>query len=322
VEGGPAGDRRAGRRAEVVPEASGGAGASDRGAVRSAATEGARLRVPNPPGNVGLVTEREKTRRDAAETTGPGRRRRSPGSATPHPRSPEADPGGARPQARSRRPRPLALTGSRRGRATPAPRPRGGPPLTFRDWVCYAALDRDAVSRPEGGFMSRWSISGGIALLALALGCHHEVEMVPLAERTIYTTDRFYDVQAVSKDGRSWSATAEDPRDDERRVQLGHANERHRPRPLRRALPGRAARLHLRSGRPHPAHRRRRQDVAEAGVERGLPGQGRLQAVAVPLRAVRGRRRQRVAVGDRSILTSTHDGGRTWRLARCRWRPT
>ena len=32
------------------------------------------------------------------------------------------------------------------------------------------------------------------------LGCHHEVEMVPLIERTIYTTDRFYDVQALTKD--------------------------------------------------------------------------------------------------------------------------
>jgi photosystem II stability/assembly factor-like uncharacterized protein len=32
------------------------------------------------------------------------------------------------------------------------------------------------------------------------LGCHHEVEMVPLVERTIYVTDKFYDVQATSKD--------------------------------------------------------------------------------------------------------------------------
>jgi photosystem II stability/assembly factor-like uncharacterized protein len=48
--------------------------------------------------------------------------------------------------------------------------------------------------------MRRSAIPGGILLLALAAGCHHEVEMVPLAERTIYTTDRFYDVQALSKD--------------------------------------------------------------------------------------------------------------------------
>jgi photosystem II stability/assembly factor-like uncharacterized protein len=48
--------------------------------------------------------------------------------------------------------------------------------------------------------MRRWSIPGGLALLAFSLGCHREVEMVPLAERTIYTTDRFYDVHAVTAD--------------------------------------------------------------------------------------------------------------------------
>src|SRR5262245_59148602 len=49
--------------------------------------------------------------------------------------------------------------------------------------------------------MRRSLIAGGLALLgALVIGCHHEVEMVPLAERTIYSTDRFYDVQALSKD--------------------------------------------------------------------------------------------------------------------------
>ena len=49
--------------------------------------------------------------------------------------------------------------------------------------------------------MRRWYIPGGILLGALALGgCHHEVEMTPLIERTIYITDKFYDVQALSKD--------------------------------------------------------------------------------------------------------------------------
>lgn len=39
------------------------------------------------------------------------------------------------------------------------------------------------------------------AVLGLGLlGCHHEVEMTPLIERTIYVTDRFYDVAALSKD--------------------------------------------------------------------------------------------------------------------------
>jgi photosystem II stability/assembly factor-like uncharacterized protein len=48
--------------------------------------------------------------------------------------------------------------------------------------------------------MFRRSIPLGLALLVLVLGCHHEVEMVPLIERTIYVTDKFYDVQATSKD--------------------------------------------------------------------------------------------------------------------------
>ena len=38
----------------------------------------------------------------------------------------------------------------------------------------------------------------GLAFSAMALGCHREPEMIPLAERTIYRTDRFYDVEALS----------------------------------------------------------------------------------------------------------------------------
>src|SRR5437870_13127523 len=48
--------------------------------------------------------------------------------------------------------------------------------------------------------MRRSCIAVLIALLALGVGCHHEVEMVPLIEKTIYITDRFYDVQALSTD--------------------------------------------------------------------------------------------------------------------------
>jgi len=48
--------------------------------------------------------------------------------------------------------------------------------------------------------MRCWSISRSLLLLAFALGCHREVEMLPLLERTIYTTDRFYDIQALSGD--------------------------------------------------------------------------------------------------------------------------
>jgi photosystem II stability/assembly factor-like uncharacterized protein len=48
--------------------------------------------------------------------------------------------------------------------------------------------------------MRRWSVPSGIVFVALALGCHREVEMLPLIERTIYQTDRFFDVQAISRD--------------------------------------------------------------------------------------------------------------------------
>src|SRR5881397_1251493 len=61
------------------------------------------------------------------------------------------------------------------------------------------------VTRPPGpsgsrrrGPMLRRSVPGGLALLVLGLGCHREVEMIPLAERTIYITDRYYDVHALS----------------------------------------------------------------------------------------------------------------------------
>src|SRR5437899_8812458 len=48
--------------------------------------------------------------------------------------------------------------------------------------------------------MRRSCIPVATALLALGLGCHREPEMVPLIEKTIYVTDRFYDVQALSTD--------------------------------------------------------------------------------------------------------------------------
>lgn len=46
--------------------------------------------------------------------------------------------------------------------------------------------------------MLRPLLTLGLALSAMALGCHREVEMIPLTERTIYLTDRFYDVEALS----------------------------------------------------------------------------------------------------------------------------
>src|SRR2546425_164391 len=48
--------------------------------------------------------------------------------------------------------------------------------------------------------MRRSCVPVATALLALGLGCHREPEMVPLIEKAIYITDRFYDVQALSTD--------------------------------------------------------------------------------------------------------------------------
>lgn len=39
-----------------------------------------------------------------------------------------------------------------------------------------------------------------VVLVTVSVACHREPEMIPLIERTIYTTDRFYDVEAVSTD--------------------------------------------------------------------------------------------------------------------------
>jgi len=49
--------------------------------------------------------------------------------------------------------------------------------------------------------MRRWLVTAGIASCVLGMAaCHREVEMIPLIERTIYLTDRFYDVDAISAD--------------------------------------------------------------------------------------------------------------------------
>jgi photosystem II stability/assembly factor-like uncharacterized protein len=48
--------------------------------------------------------------------------------------------------------------------------------------------------------MPRYSTRTAAVLVVGLLGCHHEIEMTPLIERTIYVTDRFYDVAAPTKD--------------------------------------------------------------------------------------------------------------------------
>lgn len=51
------------------------------------------------------------------------------------------------------------------------------------------------------GPIRRGLIAAGAVACALGVaGCHREIEMIPLIERTIYLTDRFYDVEAITKD--------------------------------------------------------------------------------------------------------------------------
>src|SRR4029453_13529106 len=111
----------------------------------------------------------------------PSRRRRRSGSprrATRRPRNREPRRRSSRP-TKPRKPRPIDTL------RTPLLRRARGP------WS----------HGPQGGTcMRRRSIPLGVVLVVLAMGCHREVEMTPLVERTIYPTDRFYDVQAVSKD--------------------------------------------------------------------------------------------------------------------------
>jgi photosystem II stability/assembly factor-like uncharacterized protein len=165
----------------------------------------------------------------------------------------------------------------------------------------------------------RWAASflpGGLAFAAFALGCHREVEMVPLAERTIYVTDRFYDVQALSKDrafvvgygGKILETTD------------GGLNWTQRPSGVETALY--AVRftdpqhgwisgqegliLHTEDGGRAWTKQESNavyEDPREPGVRQRLYLFG-LHALDND---------HAWAVGDRSILTSTTDGGRTWR---------
>ncbi|TMB05230.1 MAG: hypothetical protein E6J57_00210, partial [Deltaproteobacteria bacterium] len=162
--------------------------------------------------------------------------------------------------------------------------------------------------------MRRWIIPGGIALFALALGCHHEVEMVPLAERTIYVTDRFYDVQALTKDrafvvgyggkilettngGRSWEAR---PSGTELALYaVRFADDQHAFISGQDGLI-----LHTADG-----GKSWQQQESNAFFQDKDGSKQPLYLFA--LHALDADHAW--AVGDRSILTSTSDGGKTWR---------
>src|SRR5207247_1053380 len=177
------------------------------------------------------------------------------------------------------------------------------------------ARRRDVVLAPRGrGHMRRWIIPGGIALFALALGCHHEVEMVPLAERTIYVTDRFYDVQALTKDrafvvgyngkilettdgGRSWTAR---PSGTELALYaVRFADDQHAFISGQDGLI-----LHTADG-----GKSWQQQESNAFFQDKDGSKQPLYLFA--LHALDADHAW--AVGDRSILTSTSDGGKTWR---------
>jgi len=162
--------------------------------------------------------------------------------------------------------------------------------------------------------MRRWSIPGGLALLVLALGCHHEIEMVPLAERTIYVTDRFYDVQALSKDhafvvgyggkiletkdgGFSWESRPSGT--DVALYAVGFPDDRHGFISGQDGLI-----LHTDDG---GATWQKQESNAIFQDKDG----SRQSLFLFGLHALDAEHAW--AVGDRSILTSTSDGGRTWR---------
>jgi photosystem II stability/assembly factor-like uncharacterized protein len=160
--------------------------------------------------------------------------------------------------------------------------------------------------------MRRSLLRGALALLAL--GCHREVEMAPLIERTIYTTDRFYDVQALTTDrafvvgyGGKILETVD-----------GGRNWEIRPSGVDTAL------YAVRFTDPQHGWIAGQEGVILHTADGGKSWQpqesnafieerdgGKTPLYLFGLHALDNDRAW--AVGDRSILTSTVDGGKTWR---------
>ena len=162
--------------------------------------------------------------------------------------------------------------------------------------------------------MRRACIPIATALLALGLGCHREVEMVPLIEKTIYITDRFYDVQALSTDrafvvgyggkiiettdgGRSW---AQHPSGVENALYaVRFVDDQHA------WISGQdGVILHTEDGG------KTWQKQESNAIFQDTDG-SKTQLYLFGLHALD--KDHAWAVGDRSILTSTVDGGKTWR---------
>lgn len=161
--------------------------------------------------------------------------------------------------------------------------------------------------------MRRWSVPAGIMLCVMAMGCHREVEMIPLVERTIYLTDRFYDVQALSKDravvvgyggkilntkdgGNNW--TIQPSGTEAALYSVDFVNEQHG------WIVGQDGLVLVTTDggatwKPQESH---------ATFEDSEEGEKRAYLFAID--AIDDK--TAFAVGDRSMLTSTTDGGVTW----------
>ena len=161
--------------------------------------------------------------------------------------------------------------------------------------------------------MRRWFIPGGLTLLVLALGCHREIEMVPLAERTIYTTDRFYDVQALSRDRAfvvGYAGKILETTD-------GGMNWQVRPSGVESALYAACFGDEQHgwiAGQDGVMLRTEDGGKSWQKQEANAVFEDREGKVPLYLFGIHCLDKDRAfAVGDRSILTSTTDGGKTWR---------
>src|SRR3989454_3431246 len=162
--------------------------------------------------------------------------------------------------------------------------------------------------------MRRWIIPGGVALFALAIGCHHEVEVVPPAEPPIYVTHRFYAVQAPPKDrafvggyggkiletangGRSWEVRPSG-------TELGLYAVRF-PDDQHGFISGQDALI------LHTANGGKTWEKQESNAFFQDKDGSKQPLYLFALYALDAEHAW--AVGDRAIITSTSDGGKTWR---------
>jgi photosystem II stability/assembly factor-like uncharacterized protein len=159
--------------------------------------------------------------------------------------------------------------------------------------------------------MRWWLVS---VLAVLALGCHREVEMTPLFERTIYTTDRFYDVNAIGPDravivgyggkmiettdgGRNWHALPSGVESALYGVRFTDAQHGW-------AVGQDGVVLHTSDGGKTFEKQESNANFKDSdGTDK--------KAYLFALSALDNDRAW--AVGDRSVLVSTTDGGKTWR---------